>query len=68
MKNVYHIPLKELLYLIKEYRTCTMEDGHETRLDNSKLLSEMFISKGYDAVITVSYEDPTTMELCVFRS
>lgn len=66
LENVYHIPKQELKELIEEYRTCKMEDGHETRLKNSKRLTEMFKSKGYKAVLTEGYETFTAKGLCIF--
>lgn len=66
LDDVYHIPSDELKRLIEEYRTCKMEDGHEKRKDNSLRLTEMFKSKGYKAVLTIGYEDLSSMGLCIF--
>lgn len=66
LENVYHIPKHELKRLIEEYRTCKIEDGHETRKANSLRLTQKFKDMGYRAVLTVGYESFTVMGLCIF--
>lgn len=68
LDNVYHIPLDELILLIKEYQTCQISDSHKIRRENSQRLTEFFLSKGYKAVLTIGYEDFTSMGLCIFNN
>jgi hypothetical protein len=66
LDNVYRIPKDEVLPLIEEYDTCKIHLGRENRLEGSLRLTKMFKSKGYDAVLTVGYEDFTSIGLCIF--
>jgi len=66
LDTVYRIPKDEVLALIDNYETCKMHLGHQKRLEGSRKLTEMFKSKGYQAVLTVGYEDFTSMGLCIF--
>ena len=66
LDNVYHIPSDEIMELIEEYRTCKMEDGHNKRSESSMRLTLMLKSKGYEAVLTIGYEDFKSMGLCIF--
>jgi hypothetical protein len=66
LENVYRIPKDDVLPLIAKYETCKMELGREKRLENSRLLTEMFKSKGYQAVLTYGYESFTIFGLCIF--
>jgi hypothetical protein len=66
LENVYHIPSRELMSLIKEYGTCKMEDGHELRKLNSMRLTSHFKSKGFSGVLTSDYESPSETAICIF--
>lgn len=68
LENVFHIPQKDVLPLIEEYKTCKIHEGCDVRLNGATKLTEMFKSKGYKAVLTVGYEDYKSLGLCIFQA
>ncbi|HFQ4945512.1 TPA: hypothetical protein ACGUVO_003558, partial [Vibrio vulnificus] len=68
LDNVYRIPKGEVLPLIEQYETCKMHLGHEKRLEGASKLTKLFKEKGYSAVLTVGYESPNILGLCIFNA
>lgn len=68
LDNVYRIPRDQVLPLIEEYKTCKMHLGREIRLEGSLRLTKFFKDTGYSAVLTVGYESPDVLGLCVFNA